>query len=426
MRFVKSAALNITTVAIQSIGSFLVISIIGRSFSAEDFGLYSYIMRILNMSSFVLISISMFIFSYYFQKKKDEVGEIFYATILSLSIIAGIVFVFISAFAEEIAPPDIKSLTPFIIGMGALLLFVARGIYSEAFNGLFEFKKRTFTEFIRMGCWLLFISALAYFHKLSLINAIMVLYVIHIGYLVIAHILSKERYEKTKISFRKTIEITKYALQKTKLFTLSTLFNFNIIFLTFFFLARIKGSEALGIFSYSFYFSFFITTIAAGFSGTILPFTARVDKEQASNYLWASNFSLGYLFLFLFTISILFVDPIMKIVFNREMAGYGERTVFVLLLISSFIKAISGNMGSSLNGLGETRETFKISTITLIFQIVIGYVLIVKYSIVGAAISLTMVHLLQFILASYYIQKKGFSFKFYSPRYFLKVIKGFI
>lgn len=81
-----------------------------------DFGVYSYMIKILTLISFSIISICMFAFSYYFQKvEKERISEIFYTISGVLVVISLALLGILLLFSKIIAPIDINSLAILIL-----------------------------------------------------------------------------------------------------------------------------------------------------------------------------------------------------------------------------------------------------------------------------------------------------------------------
>lgn len=422
MKFFKHSFWNLLNLLIPSLTTFIIISILGRVLTTEDFGLYSYISRILSSSSYVLISISTFAFSFYFQKlEKQKISEIYYTIIYTLSIVSSIILLLFLIFSKFIAPIDIDSIKIFNLGIGLIILFTLKGIFSEALNALFEFKKRVQLETVRSLIWLFLIIYLYIQNKLNLINVFLIIYFVYLVNIVHFYTVLKLRIKQIRISIYEAFLIFKYIFGKTKYFIITTLINFFLTILTFFCLSRFWGIESLGIFSYSFYVSFLFAMVANALSNTLLPYTSRSNLNEVSKYLWGSISILLYLYLPFILVFSFFSEKVMDILFSRDFISTEEKCSFVLILFAFFLKAVAGNMGSVINGLGETKINFQIAWKTLLFQLGIGVILIYRWSFLGGAIALFGVYLVQLTLATFYLLKNGLFIQLYSP---FNLIKG--
>lgn len=421
--FFKGSFYNIVNSLTPSIVNFITIIIVGRAFSVGDFGLYSYILRILALISFPLISVSMFAFSYYFQKiDKDKISD-FFNTFLKLSFVISILIVgLLISVSGIIAPKDLESLLVFNIGIVLLAFYIIKGVYSEAFNALFEFKKRAFLEIFKNAVWLFLIILLAVQNRLTLLNAFLTIYIIYTIYTIIAASIIKHKIKNPKFSFRQNLIFFKPIFNKIKFFLPAVFLNSFLTLLVFFYLSILHGKESLGIFSYSFTITFIFATMSTGLSSTILPYSAKLGPSNISKYLWGTNFGLIYSFVPLLLFLFFFHNTFMNLTFGREFLNLTEIMVFFLLLIAAFFKSIGGNTITVLNGIGKTKDFFKIAIITFSIQIVMAFFLIRKFSVLGGAEALLIIYFIQTLLAFVFLVPNKIKFCFYGPKEFLRII----
>lgn len=421
MSFFKGILWNSLESMVPQLLSFLSVVIIGRYLTISEFGIYSFIRRVIASISPPIIQIAGFSYNYYFQKKKEK-SKIFYTIGFILFLITVIIIVLLFAFLKHLIPIDVKNTRLFYIGLGLLLFTVVIEFHFTAFNALFKFKLKVLLRLIRAFAILISLGILILVKRLSLINIFLVLYLSYLMIIIIGEIsINKVLNSHFNISLSQTLRILESVLEKTKYFIAATFMNSAVNFILFLFLAKLTGSYKIGIFSYSLYFALIITIIGGSISKTLLPFTSK-EGEKMTSYLWLSNYGLLYFSVPLVIFSILVYNPFLKIVFKKSIESGEGIFVFSFLLVYLVLKTLSGNLGVFLNGLGKTRDTLKISTITLMIFMVLGFILIKKYSLLGCAIALFLTYLIQLLLALWYVKKNNVKHMFYSPNLIAKVL----
>jgi len=416
MKFIEDSFWNFLSLIVPSIASVIITSLIGRALPVGDFGIYSYLMRIINMVTFPLISLAMFCFSFGFQKDERERPKLLSSLLLVLTVLSSGLFLATVPFASIIAPVDLTSLSIFIIGLGLFVPYVIKGALTEALNGLFEFRGRFLVELARAASLLVIIGLLWAKRQLNLSSLFLAIYGA-LFFSILAGIYLLRSYLQFQSAFQaaERWQVFKRVWALARFFLIATILNSFLAFWVMFLLGRYWGSESLGIFSYSYFISFVISTVASAFANTLLPYSAKSDSRGIGDYLWAATFTLVYLILPLVFIIALFPNVLMGILFGRTVIGSSEHVALVALALAYLLKAIAGNFGTVLNGLGYTRDTLKIATITTIEQFTLGTWLVLHFSVEGAAWALLIVHFLQLMLSYRYISKAGVPKQFYTP-----------
>ncbi len=425
MNFFRDSIWNGLNLMIPAAASLISISLVGRVLTTDDFGIYAYMLRVAATLSFVFISTGMFVFSYYFQRlNRSELPGLFYSvsTVLvmgSLALLAGLLLI-----SRHLAPSDVTSLWVFGVGIGLLVIYVLKGVYSEALNALFDFKLRALAEALRAVVWLGALSLLFLGDAIDKLNAILAIYGSHLVCLVFYHILIKSRLGSFKWSLEQARSSLQQVGRRSKFFVPATTLNFLLTFMLFFFVAKLGGARGLGIFSYSFYISFIFTTVAGAISNTLLPYSAREESERVGVYLWTSNSLLVYAYLALILLVATFAGSIMQLLFDRPLSGFDERMLLVVMTSSFLFKALAGNVGTVLNGIGRTEVCFRVSLVTFLTMAIAAPVLVARFSLLGAAFALLLVYSIQLFLSVRYLSKYGFGIQLYTPGSLLRVCRS--
>ncbi len=143
--------------------------------------------------------------------------------------------------------------------------------------------------------------------------------------------------------------------------------------------------------------------------------SSRRDKNKAAK-LSCEAFRVAFILTFFCGIILYVIAPYLIIML------YGERftpTIVVLKIIipSIIFYAPSSLFNSYFNGIGKARIAVFIQMIPLIFHMIIGYILIKKFGLIGASIGLglgTLIH--SIVLSLLFLKLSGLNFKYLIPR----------
>jgi O-antigen/teichoic acid export membrane protein len=147
------------------------------------------------------------------------------------------------------------------------------------------------------------------------------------------------------------------------------------------------------------------------------------DKNKDAEILINNSlmtFSIGIIFLFL--ISFMFGDQIIRLVFSDN---YLEIALaFALLMLNFYFRAISNVMGYSLVAAGHSSIPPKVNFISCLINIVGSLIMIQKFGYIGAVYSLLIKNIVS--LSIYYICLERFKIHNNINNILLPLISGFI
>ena len=189
----------------------------------------------------------------------------------------------------------------------------------------------------------------------------------------------------------------------TGVFT-SIYFWIAAIILTF-----MSGSVAVGLFSSSQKIILVLSALFVLLSNAVFPVMSQLfvqDKDKL-NALYQKM--LKYMLILSVPIAIgsyIYSYDIINIVFGSE---YLETTVCLSILMSAVIFLfLSGTTSTLLNAINKQFVVTKVAAIGAVFSVIVNYILISKYSYVGASITSVLTELIVLILILYSLNKTEF------------------
>jgi O-antigen/teichoic acid export membrane protein len=305
-------------------------------------------------------------------------------------------FIAINIFSKEILEQDFKNiallLLPFLLHEIILYFFIARKKFISF--GLFMFVlPNTF-----------FILSVLICNKI-LIQNINVTLLYGLSFLItflieIIYIYKPFKIISNVISYK---EIIKNALPMMTSGLLLLLLNTTNVFM----LGIMSTSKSVGIYNASYKIGLLVLLVLASVNVIIGPKIAELFHKNKIAELKKIIHQSTY-----FTAIITLPIVLFLLVFNKDLlailgSNYQEgSTVLTITIIASFFSAVSGNVDQILNMSNNQNILLKINFICLLLNILLCYILIPKYDIVGAAIASMFSTILMNLICNIYIKKK--------------------
>lgn len=312
-------------------------------------------------------------------------------------------FIAINIFSKEILQHDFKNialfLLPFLLHEIILYFFVARKKFISF--GLFMFVLPN----------MFFILSVIIFKKV-LIQNLNVTLLYGLSFLMtflieIVYIYKPFKIINNVISYK---EIMKNALPMMSSGLLLLLLNTTNVFM----LGIMSTSKSVGIYNASYKIGLLVLLVLASVNLIIGPKIAELYHKNKIAELKKIIHQSTY-----FTAIITLPIVLFLLVFNKDLlailgSNYQEgSTVLTIIILSSFFSAISGNVDQILNMSNNQNTLLRINLICLVINILLCYILIPKYNIVGAAIASTCSTVLMNLICNIYIKKKLGFFTFF-------------
>ncbi|GAB3713161.1 oligosaccharide flippase family protein [Flavobacterium koreense] len=312
-------------------------------------------------------------------------------------------FIALNIFSKEILQHDFKNialfLLPFLLHEIILYFFIARKKFISF--GLFMFVlPNTFFILLVLIC------------KKILIQNINVTLLYGLSFLItflieIIYIYKPFKIISNVISYK---EIIKNALPMMTSGLLLLLLNTTNVFM----LGIMSTSKSVGIYNASYKIGLLVLLVLASVNVIIGPKIAELFHKNKIAELKKIIHQSTY-----FTAIITLPIVLFLLVFNKDLlailgSNYQEgSTVLTIIILSSFFSAISGNVDQILNMSNNQNTLLRINLICLVINILLCYILIPKYNIVGAAIASTCSTVLMNLICNIYIKKKLGFFTFF-------------
>lgn len=176
-----------------------------------------------------------------------------------------------------------------------------------------------------------------------------------------------------------------------------------------------ENAEVLGYFSAILYIAIVANLFTNSISQVFLPILSSLFKKE--NFKALKTYIYQYLTLISTLIGIVFIafsiiagEQFLTLMYGEEYARYNN--ILIIVSISSSINLVNANLDTALMSMRYIKILPKITIFNFFITIFVGYVLIVNYSIIGAALTLVVSALIQLILKFFYVNKKLNSYLF--------------
>ncbi len=419
------------------IAGYIFTLLITRGYGAEAMGVFALSFTLLQISSVIGrlgmdTALLRFVAEYSSQGKWDIVKDIYKKAVklvLPFSIFVSILVFFLSPYIAEFVFKKPHLEPYFKIAAIGIVPFVLLFIHTESLRGLKKIKEYMLLQqagiFILASILLGFITLLInqstiklltnYINQIPISNYIFSVFIISL----IAFIIWKKQLNNHQLT------ITNYKLTSTNSsLSYSTILSVSIPMLFSSSLALIMGwtdtimlgmfrtEEEVGIYNVALRVSM-ITSITLMAINTIAApkfaeFWGKKDLEglakvaqQSTKLIFWTSFPILLLFL-------IFPKPILGIFGEEFKAG---TLAFMILTIGQFISSLSGDAGGFLKMTNNQRFLQNLNFFALLFNILLNYILIPIYGIIGAAFATMMALNIAKLIANIYIRNLyGFSF----------------
>lgn len=302
---------------------------------------------------------------------------------LVLSLLA---MIFIVVSINLLNYPSDTTLIVYIIGFYAVLVS-----FNDFFISIFRaFEKMEYEAIVRTIEKVIALSLIVIFISLGygLVKIALAVLVSAIVSFLINLIFIFKRFIKYKLSFEIDFNFLKKSIKQalpfalTGFFTLSY-FKFDTIILSF-----IKGNAVVGWYNAAYNIVFSLMAVPAVYGTVIFPVMSRYFKSSKDGFEKLGTLSFKYLFLFGLptTLGITFLaNKIMILVYGNQYLG--GIVALQILIWSFFVMCIDTISTCALNSSNKQHIITISIAISALLNVILDFILIPKYSLVGAAIS---------------------------------------
>lgn len=383
----KSASILVVAKMIPIMVSMIVAMILSRVFTLEEYGTYSQIMLIINLTVTIFAlglpnSINYFVAKEESNEKKELFTSVYYTLIFLLGIVGGLSLVISTPLISAYFKNPIINTVWFVF----LILPLSKMLLSSIDNFLVVYwRMKKLAKFKILNSIFILITALfVIFFKLNFVNFFLFLSIVYSVFAVISILKVKEAVGNVKITLdKKTIKnIFKFSLP----IGLATLIGTINIQLDKLFIGRVFDTEKLAIYTNAAK-ELPVAIIATSLTAILLPYIVNLlnkKREKEALNLWSKTTLLSYIFMCFF-VSFIFVNAkeVITILYSEKYI-YGTAVFQIYTLVLVFRTTYFGII---LNSLGKTNYIMYSSIATLVLNVILNYVLYLMLGFIGPAVA---------------------------------------
>jgi O-antigen/teichoic acid export membrane protein len=380
-----------------SLSKWLILVIIARLLTPNDVGVYSLAFAI---GAPITLFANMKLRSLFITEEKFDFYDYVYSR-NTLSIVAFVVLVLIALF---IYPSHFFPIV--IVGLIKILDLQSELYYAQPHKkGDMDFiGKVTLLKF----AIILFVFFIILFITKDLVTTLLsqlLVQLIFFWFIEKKNIIEKYQVRKGKLNVKNVKLVLVIGLP---LGFVQMMYSFNSFYPRYL-LEYYESAEILGYFSAITYIVIIGNMMMNAVSQNFLPILVKRIKLKDYNsfnkdlFIKLTLFSIG-LGVILIIFSYVFGDIFLKVVYGLEYVAYVD--VLILMSIALAINFVSWNFDTALMAMNYISIQPKISAIMIVINIVIGFILVRNYSILGAAYTIIITNTIQLILRVYFVKTK--------------------
>lgn len=189
--------------------------------------------------------------------------------------------------------------------------------------------------------------------------------------------------------------------------------SIDSIFLTFF-----RGVREVGIYNIIYPLATLSGLVLSPVNTMVLPLVSHLMEDEdhkISMFIHSILRLVPFMTLYFGLFMALFPSSIVGTLFGRKWVGLVELPLIVFS-IGYVFAPLSNLLITVLSGMGKVKERLRISTIIVVFSLVVNLIFIPTFGVLGAAIANTLVYLLSVVLFTRSISKTfvlNYSYNFY-------------
>jgi O-antigen/teichoic acid export membrane protein len=403
----KNASFLLIADVIGRVLSFFLIVAIARYLGDVGLGKYSFIFAFIGLfaifTDFGLKTLMVRDVARDKEKTKQYLGNI-----LALKIIFSVVVLIVAAIIVNFVnkSPDVTisiyiiAIATFFLGIGEVFCSLLQAYEKMEYMSLINIVERIATA----GLGIAILTAGA-----KLIGLILVFLFSYLLVFIISAIIVNKKIIKIRLSM--DINFWKVLLKE------SLPFWFTILFVTIYFridsvmLSMMKGYEAVGWYSASYKMLDALYFIPGAVIMAVFPVMSKFHLKDIASLSKVYRNSFYYLFSLGIAIAVgttLLADRIILFVYTEQFKN--SIIALQILIWAEMIIFVSSLSGYLLNSIDKQKLFTYTAAFCAVVNIVLNYILISKYSYVGAAISTLVTEGLAFSILFYFVSKSGHGF----------------
>jgi len=407
----KRIVKNIFYLFVQAIGgralSFILIIYLARKLGDLSFGKFSFanafvqifiLFADLGVSSLIIREVA---------GDRENVNRYFSNGFFIKLILSFFTFGMISVSANIMKCPSDTKVVIYLIGLCNIVESLAN-LFGSIFAG-FEKMEYLFLTEIAEKIFLVSFCSLFLYLGYGLMTVALLYFFSSIFYFFLNIILLFKNIEK--LSFKIDLKFANKLFRRSLPFALGGLLVMFYYYIDSVMLGKMKGEQVVGWYSASYQLCLVFGVISSVFLNAIFPVISRAFKTSKGSLYNIYKKSFKYLFTIGIPISVIGVIMGEKIVFLFYGKNYFNSVLPFQLIISvigfSYLNSFFGYFLTAVDKVNEKNIIFGISTFT---NVVFNFLLIPKYSYIGAGIATIISELLFWILCMIYVGRNFFHY----------------
>ena len=409
-RIAKNTGVFFTAQVISAVLSFFFFTHASRSLGVENFGILSFALAItgiigvlndLGLGPVIIREVS----------KDKSLADKYSGNVITLKIILSVItFILIVLFANLFDYPDKTIKVIYLLGLAVIC---------KAFGGIFEsiaqaYEKMEYNAIsLILNGGIMFSGALlAVNQKFDIIGFALIYLFAAVISTVYNFAVCTRRFAKPKIGV--DLDFLKDVLKEALPFALITVFTMILHWIDTVMLSFIKGDAVAGWYNTAYRLFFVLLMIPSALNVAIFPVMSRLHVSSKDALKFAYEKSFKYLTIIAIPIGVggtLLAEKIILLIFGNQ---YQPAVIIFQILILSAVFVFMGTPASSLlNSTNRQVELAKIVGVSVVLNIFLNFLLIPKYSYIGAGIATTISTLLILFLVIIRAAKIGYSIPVY-------------
>jgi len=422
-RITANFASLLSSQIISKLLQFVIFVYLAKTLGKEDFGIFSLGLALAFL--FVIIAdfgLSTLIIREVSRDKKSASKYLSNSIMIKL-LLSAITFVSAYLFFSIVGYSEEVRIIVYIM-LGFTLLQSFTDLHYAIFRA---FERMHYDAFIKILRMLILVGVIFYLIKnnYGLLASSLAFVGTEIFVLIIAFIITYTRF--IKVSFEFDYIFSKRLLKKSSLFCLSLVFSNLYLYIDVIMLSKMGSIEEVGIYSAATNIVIALIFIPRMYANSIYPVLSRFYVTSKKSLRFAYEKSLKYM-------SILGIPVAFGIYALSEKITlflYGEeysKSIVVLSILAIFLllKFISPVSGLILISINKQKSRLFSQGIAAVINILLNFVLIPLYGIIGAAVATVLTEIIFTIVYGSFIIRYGFSFKSLNEFIYKLIIAGAI
>lgn len=404
---------------VTSICAFLWTILIARYLGVSDYGILSFAISFTAITG-IFMDLGMTTFTTRELSRDKNLSHKYINNIFPIKLLVSILIIIATSIILYILKYDFLTIEVTLILTIELIFMSMTSFINGVFQSFEKLKYQAIGTIMNSGLLLITILITMHFN-LGLI-AVAIAYTISYSiFLIYMFIKLIQKFGLVKFEFDK--DFWKNTIIKSAPFGLTAFFYTIYFSIDVVMLSYISGDYVTGIYNSAYKIITVFTTFYVVYQFVIFPVMSKFFKESDDLLRISYEQSIKYLLIIILPITIgvsIYSEYIVNLIYSSQYALASE-PVEILIWTVSFL-FINGAASLLLNSINKEKVVTKIYIIAAVFNVILNFILIPKYTYIGASIATVLSEILICIVMIHIIRKS----KYCPNKSFLKVIAKII